>query len=56
MDSELVPVGRAGRPHGLDGSFFVEGASERDEVFAAGATLYADGEPAEVVASKRGAG
>jgi len=53
---ELVPVGRVGRPHGLDGSFFVEGASERAEPFAAGATLYAGGEPATVVSSKRGSG
>jgi 16S rRNA processing protein RimM len=54
--SELVPVGRVGRPHGLDGSFFVEGASAREGTFARGATLFAAGEPAEVVASKRGAG
>ncbi len=56
MDSELVPVGRVGRPHGLDGAFFVEGASEREDVFASGATLYAGGEPATVVASRHGAG
>ncbi len=53
---ELVAVGRVGRPHGLDGFFFVEGASERPEVFAAGATLYVDGELAMVTAAKRGAG
>ena len=53
---ELVPVGRVGRAHGLDGSFFVEGPSERDETFAVGRTLYVGGEPAEVVSSKRGAG
>jgi 16S rRNA processing protein RimM len=55
-EPDLVPVGRVGRPHGLDGSFFVEGASEREEVFAAGATLFAGGEPATVAASKRGSG
>jgi 16S rRNA processing protein RimM len=44
-----------GRPHGLDGSFFVEGPSEREDAFAAGATLYVDGEPLQVVASKHGA-
>ena len=55
-EPELVPVGRVGRPHGLDGSFFVERASEREGTFAAGATLFAAGEPAEVVVSKRGAG
>ena len=54
--SELVPVGRVGRPHGLDGGFFVEGASERRGVFAEGATLYAGGEPATVVASRHGSG
>jgi 16S rRNA processing protein RimM len=53
---DLVPVGRVGKPHGLDGSFFVEGASEREGVFADGATVYVGGEPAQVVASRRGAG
>ncbi len=52
--SDLVPVGRVGRPHGLDGSFFVEGPSERAETFERGATLYVDGEPAKILASKRG--
>ena len=56
MGSDLVTVGRVGKPHGLDGSFFVEGASEREGVFAAGATLYADGELATVVASRHGSG
>ena len=54
MASDLVAVGRVGRPHGLDGSFFVEGPSERSEAFASGAVLYADGEPLKIVASKRG--
>jgi 16S rRNA processing protein RimM len=45
-----------GRPHGVDGSFFVEDASEADERFRRGATLHVDGRPAEVVESKRGAG
>ena len=49
-----MPVGLVGRPHGLDGSFFVEGPSERVDPFATGATLYVDGEPAKVVASKHG--
>jgi 16S rRNA processing protein RimM len=51
---ELVPIGRVGRPHGLDGSFFVEGPSERADAFAAGAVVYVDGEPAKIVSSKRG--
>jgi 16S rRNA processing protein RimM len=56
VGSELVFVGRVGKPHGLDGGFFVEGASERKGVFAQGATLRADGEPATVVVSRRGSG
>ena len=56
MGSDLVSVGRVGKPHGLDGGFFVEGASDRAEVFAVGATLHADGEPATVVGSRRGSG
>jgi 16S rRNA processing protein RimM len=51
---DLVVVGRVGRPHGLDGSFFVEEPSERVETFATGATLYLDGAPVKVVSSKRG--
>jgi 16S rRNA processing protein RimM len=45
-----------GKPHGLDGSFFVEQASEDAERFAVGATLNVDGEPATVVGSKRSRG
>ena len=54
--SELVRVGRVGKRHGLDGSFFIEQASEDEERFAEGATLHVDGEPATVVASKRSGG
>jgi 16S rRNA processing protein RimM len=54
--SELVRVGRVGKPHGLDGSFFVEHGSEDEERFAVGATLHVDGEPAKIVGSKRSRG
>jgi 16S rRNA processing protein RimM len=54
--TEYVTVGRVGRPHGLDGSFFVEQASEDPERFAVGAVVYVAGERAEVVASKHGSG
>ena len=54
--ADLVPVGRVGKPHGVDGSFFVEGASDAPGRFALGATLHVDGAPAQVVVSKRGAG
>jgi 16S rRNA processing protein RimM len=56
VGSDLVPVGRVGKPHGLDGGFFVEGPSKRKGVFAEGAKLYAGGEPATVVASRHGSG
>jgi 16S rRNA processing protein RimM len=51
--TETVAVGRVGKSHGLDGSFVVEDASEDESHFAVGAELFADGEPAKVVASKR---
>jgi 16S rRNA processing protein RimM len=54
VDSDLVAVGKVGRPHGLDGSFFVEGPSDRAGVFAVGSVVYADGKPLEIVSSKRG--
>jgi 16S rRNA processing protein RimM len=50
--SERVPIGRVGKPHGLDGSFVVEQASEDPRWFAVGSTLIVDGRPGEVVASK----
>jgi 16S rRNA processing protein RimM len=56
MTSGLVSVGRVGKPHGLDGSFFVERGSEEEERFAVGATLHVDGKPAKVLGSKRSRG
>jgi len=49
----LIPVGRVGRPHGLDGAFVVEQASDDDRRYEVGATLYVEGEPANVVLSRR---
>jgi 16S rRNA processing protein RimM len=49
----LVRIGRVGRPHGLDGAFVVEEASEDDRRFAVGSTLSVDGERATVVLSRR---
>lgn len=56
MRDALVRVGRVGKPHGLDGSFFVEGASEDEQRFSVGAQLYVGGEPGRIVASKRSGG
>jgi len=49
-------VGRVGRPHGLDGAFFVEEPSDDPRWFEKGARLLAGGEEAEVVVARRGAG
>jgi 16S rRNA processing protein RimM len=54
--SELVEVGRVGRPHGLDGSFVVEQASDDPERFAPGAKVFVNGEAATVAESKRAGG
>lgn len=51
-----ITVGRVGRPHGLDGSFVVERASEEPERFRAGKTLDAEGELVRVEAVKRSGG
>jgi ribosomal 30S subunit maturation factor RimM len=51
-----VQVGKVGKPHGLDGAFVVEEASEDPERFAEGATLLVGGEPALIVESKRAGG
>jgi 16S rRNA processing protein RimM len=54
--TDLVPIGRVGRPHGRDGAFVVEDASEAPERLAVGAELLVDGEPARVVESKQAGG
>lgn len=45
-----------GRPHGLQGAFVVERASEDPERFAVGATVLAAGRPVRVVERKRAGG
>jgi 16S rRNA processing protein RimM len=49
----LLPIGRVGRPHGLDGSFVVEEASEDPRRWSVGARVLVDGEPAEIVSTRR---
>jgi 16S rRNA processing protein RimM len=48
-----VPVGRVGRPHGLDGAFVVERGSDDPSRYAVGATLHVNGVPAKVSLSRR---
>jgi 16S rRNA processing protein RimM len=55
-EPDSVLVGRVGRPHGLDGCFVVEDASQAPERFAVGARLLAGGTPATVVVNKRSGG
>ena len=51
-----VRIGRVGRPHGIDGAFFVEQPSDDDRWWKTGATFLAAGEPVEVVAHRRSSG
>ena len=53
---DRVAVGRVGKPHGLEGAFVVEDASEDPERFAVGSALYVDGVRVTVVESKRAGG
>ena len=51
-----VVVGKVGRPHGLDGAFFVEQPSDDGRWFEKGARLWVRDEELEVVGARRGAG
>ena len=52
-DAGLVPIGRVGRPHGLDGAFVVEHASDDEGRWVVGATLLVEGEPATIELTRR---
>lgn len=52
-EDRLVPIGRVGRPHGLDGAFVVEGASEDERRWQVGARVLVGGEPAEITLTRR---
>jgi 16S rRNA processing protein RimM len=51
-----VTIGRVGRPHGVDGSFVVEQASDDARWWQVGARFLVGGEPAEVVGARRASG
>ena len=51
-----VRIGRVGRPHGIDGAFFVEQPSDDERWWKTGATFLAGGTPVEVVAHRRSSG
>jgi 16S rRNA processing protein RimM len=49
----LVPIGRVGRPHGLDGAFVVERASDDPNRWEVGTSILVDGSPAVITLSRR---
>jgi 16S rRNA processing protein RimM len=51
-----VNIGRVGRPHGIDGSFVVERASDDVRWWKVGARFLAAGRPVEVVGARRASG
>jgi 16S rRNA processing protein RimM len=51
-----VPIGKVGRPHGIDGAFFVEEPSDDARWWKTGARFLAAGRPVEVVAHRRSSG
>jgi 16S rRNA processing protein RimM len=51
-----VRIGRVGRPHGIDGAFFVEQPSEDSSWWQVGSTFLADGEPVEVIVKRTSSG
>jgi 16S rRNA processing protein RimM len=51
-----VRIGKVGRPHGIDGAFFVEEPSTDERWWKTGATFLAGGQPVEVVAHRRSSG
>ncbi len=51
-----VRIGKVGRPHGIDGAFFVEQPSDDQRWWKTGSTFLAGGEAVEVVAHRRSSG
>lgn len=51
-----IRIGRVGRPHGIDGAFFVEQPSEDTRWWQVGATFFANGEPVEVIVKRTSSG
>jgi 16S rRNA processing protein RimM len=54
--NDHVPIGRVGRPHGIDGAFFVEQPSNDARWWKTGATFLAGGEQVAVVAHRTSSG
>jgi 16S rRNA processing protein RimM len=54
--TDRVTIGRVGKPHGLDGSFYVEGPSTDERWWKVGSRFFAGGEVAEVIGARRAQG
>jgi 16S rRNA processing protein RimM len=54
--SDRVRIGRVGKPHGLDGAFFVEQPSDDKRWWGLGARFLADGEEVEVILKRTSSG
>jgi 16S rRNA processing protein RimM len=52
-ESAVVRIGVVGRPHGVDGAFVVEQASEDPQRFEVGAVVLVGGQPARVTLSRQ---
>lgn len=52
-EKPLVPVGKVGRPHGLDGAFVVERASTDERRWRVGVTVVVDGVLATITLVRR---
>jgi 16S rRNA processing protein RimM len=51
-----VQIGRVGKPHGIDGAFFIEQPSADDRWWKVGSKFFAGGAQVEVVAARRSSG
>jgi 16S rRNA processing protein RimM len=54
--TDRVTIGRVGKPHGLDGAFYVERPSTDDRWWQVGSRFFAAGREAEVIAARRAQG
>jgi 16S rRNA processing protein RimM len=51
-----VQIGKVGKPHGIDGSFFIEQPSADERWWKVGSRFFAGGAEVEVVAARRSSG
>jgi 16S rRNA processing protein RimM len=51
-----VPIGKVGKPHGIDGAFFIEQPSADERWWKVGSRFLAGGAEVEVVAARRSSG